>query len=156
LARSHAVEELFENWQLAHHAAMLAGDVEELLAEWLDLCKLLKCTWETLYDALFEAKIFDFEMGEMLRLVFGKTTEIGKKLGEWLAGAEQDGYRIENAATFRTALTSLEQLIEEIESKWPTIDHEMAAESLAAYHRGEYQTIEELLDEAQGHHSGSD
>jgi hypothetical protein len=146
--RSHVVQELYENWQLAHKEAMFAGDVED---ESIELCRLLEHAWPTLVANLFTGPVFNIEAtGRLFQQAIRRSIQVVRGVDRLVAEAERRSYTIQEAASLRSALAGIEKLDRAVEQKWPFVDGAMVAEARAAFGRGEYQTTEELLNAAQG------
>src|ERR1700722_20058517 len=76
--RSHVMQELYEEWQIAHQDGMRASDVEEMCGEWLELCELWPHVWRGLLSALFENTIDDTErLGGVFKDAVSRTNKVG-------------------------------------------------------------------------------
>lgn len=151
LRRSAVVESLVEEWKLAHNEAMHAVDIEELCHECLDLCALWKHAWQHVTTLLLCGKLNNTdEVGEALsRAVAGSVRAITHVLSAADEIMARD-FEMKGAAELKTGLRDMEAILSKIAEKWPFTNKKLIAESRAAIARGEYQEIEELLDECKG------
>ena len=151
LSRSYLVEELVENWQLDHQEALLAGDVEELVSECLELSNLLKRAWRNLIKQLLDEQVDDLDKaGRMMLAAVRKSEKVLQVVQGQIAEATRRGHPIETSGELQKAIGETHQLAAEIAAKWPATDHQMIAESLAAYKRGDYQFAGDLLNALPG------
>jgi hypothetical protein len=150
LGRSRLVEELVENWQIEHKQAMFAGDMEELVVEFIALGELIQHGWESMIDRLFDEKIDNIDAaGDMMRAAISRTLKVSTKLEEFVGLAEQMQNPIDKAHSFRSVVRNLQHIDAEVKKRWPTVNARMLNDSLAAYERGEFRTTEDLLGDTQ-------
>src|ERR1700733_8862730 len=157
LGRVRVVKQQVEDWQVEHKIAMFASDVDVLACECVLLANLIKGLWKELSNDLFSGKIDNPDpIGAKVRM----TIEVGQITLKLVLGhiveAERRQHRIEKAADFRLAQHELEEVAEEFQNTWPVVNQQMAEQSLAAYHRGEYLDSEDLLNEAKSKVPASD
>ena len=150
LGRSRLVGELVDDLSMAGQRNISKRDIVELVLECLELCKLLKGTWQSVLGELFNEQVDDVEAsGEMIRRATSRALTAFARVQENIVLASKRGESIENAEAFGDAMRELQKLKAEVEKRWPTFDRQQIEESLAAFRRGEYQTTEELLCESQ-------
>lgn len=152
MRRSNLVHELYESWQLDHQEARYAADVEELCGEAVDLCRLCRHVWQTLWDELFKLLIYNpITTGLSFQKIIDRSTEVAASINGEAIKATNKGHKFAGAEQLADCVRDMEALKKEIADKWPFMndDPDMAAESRAAILRGEYMTIEELLHAVQ-------
>ena len=149
LRRSSLVKELVQRWQLEHEEAMAARDVEELVQEYLDLCRLLVRGWQGLYQRLF-SDLEDIDAaGERMLTAITQTLDVCGPIGDLIAKTKAAGYQIHGSEEFAKQVENLKALRAEVIKTWPTVDHKMIEESMAAYGRGEYRLAEDMIHELE-------
>ena len=144
--RSRLVQELAEDWQINHREAMFARDLDELLAECVDLGRLLSHCWKQMFNLLFSEQIDDVDRaGKSLLSATERSLTVFDKVKGFLAAAKQRGFEIDGDGSFIETVSVVGELKTEMIRQWPSIDDGMMRESLLCYERGEYQSTEELL-----------
>jgi hypothetical protein len=156
LGRSRLAETLIENWRIAHQEETFATDVAALLGECLELRSLTRQTWSALLELLFSNEhnngIEVEEFGKTLKIALVKTLEVFTTVQTLLEEAQQKGYTIGEAGQFAAIHQEVIQIKAEVGKAFPEYDRNMAEQARAAFHRGEYRTVEDLLREAQNNH----
>jgi hypothetical protein len=150
LGRSRLVAELVENWQLEHKQAMVARDVEELVLECVDLGKLIQHCGKSLFARLGEEDFVEIdEIGDTMRAAIAKSLLAFESVRDDVRMAEHKGFIIDNSVSLENVILELRQMEAEFKNNWPTVDRQQLADSLAAYNKGDYRMIEDLLNEAK-------
>ena len=90
------------------------------------------------------AKVLKCELPSILAVFQLDTRNNGR-------GQQRRAARSQDAAAFEAAVKQVRAVSAKIEMTFPELNKEMAEESLAEFKRGEYQTIEDLIREIQGH-----
>jgi hypothetical protein len=149
--RTRVAEELLEQWQIDHAQAMLACDVDELLAEAVELGQLVKRCWTTSLNRLFAEQVEDVD-GERraLHFIARRTLRLFRKVAKIADQTVKGGHALVNLADFTANFQNMRQLRLDIAEKWPTTNEQLLAESQAARLRGEYLSAEDWLRDAQG------
>jgi hypothetical protein len=152
LRRSAAVEALVEDWHIAdgegiaEREVTLASDLEELCHECLDLCALLRHTWAYATKAMFDGRLFKLDaIGSALKRSLDKA--LGA-IGLVLAACEDAtsrGAEIDGMQALQAGVNDMESIRQKLLAKWPFTDKKLIAESRAAFARGDYDDIGELL-----------
>jgi len=154
LGRSRYVEELVEDWQIAYQKAQLAWDLQDLVAECIELGQFAKRTWDFLADKLFDESVaFDHDsVGESMSIALKKTLQIFIKVQRLIKRLHQlDCPSVDNATEFEELVAQTKQANREFQEQWPGFDTDTVEEALAAYGRGDYDTSEALLNDAKNH-----
>ncbi|HYV38142.1 MAG TPA: hypothetical protein VE988_20825 [Gemmataceae bacterium] len=152
LNHAHLLEQLVETWQFDHQADMCAHDLGELVSECLDQAQLCRRAWKSLLKKTFDEREPDdkiFAAEEAVKVSVQRAASAFKLIQKLVEFAEQDGKVVERAAEFKQAAHDLEALAKEVDQRL-TFDPKMFEESLAAFKRGEYVLIEDLIHELQG------
>jgi hypothetical protein len=148
-----------EDWQIAYHKAQLAWDVQDLVTECIDLGNLAERAWDYLLDRVFDDSAkFDHEtVGESMSIALGKALFVFVKVEKVIRDLERvDCPPIDNLDEFRRIVMTTTRINKEFEEQWPSLDEDRAEEALAAYNRGEHQSVGALLDETRRQGSEAD
>jgi len=151
LGRSRLAEELVEDVLIVEHRnAMFAREVEELVIECIELKKMSTSTWEYVLDLLFAEEQPDDidELGKSMKTASSKILDVFERVETLLVAAQRQNFDIKDAADFRIARREIEQIMADIEEKFPPLNEQMIQASLESFRRGEYSTLEDLLREA--------
>ncbi len=151
LRRSSFVETLMEEWQLQHDEAMFVFDVEEFVSECIDLGNLSKHAWRSFHELLLtdpNAPVID-ESGAVMKEALAKTLETFQAVNRLVDEASQKGHAVKDAAEFELVLHETIKISETVADIFAPPDPNMIEESIAAFKRGEYYSIEELIRAAQ-------
>jgi len=151
--RSHQLEEYLETWQIDHQNALYVCDLEQLVQDCLQLMPLLRQAWDHTVERLFDKSKpseMVFVEEQTVRRVVSMVSQLCRRVSGLIDEAEQAGYSVDATEAFRGELRDLVFLEKEIESQWPPTNSQHIRESLDAYGRGEYQSAEDMLREAQG------
>jgi hypothetical protein len=149
--RIHLTEELVEEAAMrAHREAMVACDVDDLISECLESAALLRSVWAAVLDFLFsgDAGSID-ELRPPLMGAIGREMHTHATLQTIAQKVTGAGYAIKRLPEYVESTNDLNVVKAEIEKKWPVVDREMIARSVAAYKRGDFQSSEDLLRETQ-------
>lgn len=151
LRRSAVVQALVEEWQQAYEEAQRVTDVEELCHECIDLCSLWRHAWRGVTKSLLNGKFTDTDfIGRALEDAIAKTI---RTVGNVLASANEirsRGFEMSCIDELERGLHDVTRIGKQLADSWPFTDHAMITESRAAFERGEYQEIEEVLDDLKG------
>jgi hypothetical protein len=124
------------------------------MSECVDLCKLCRHAWKTLVDRLFNRQLEDIERtGRTFLAAVTRSLAILYRLKPLVVRGAPGNGRSRDAKKFIAALSDLTSLEAEVRKSWPFVDYAMIKKSRDAYHRGEYQTTEDILHALQGHRS---
>lgn len=156
--RTHLTEELVEEvWQQNHRDVMFAFDVEDAISECLELGQLLHHAWDNALDHLYAEEIDDVDgLFAVMTATVARAIDTLKRMQELARLVVKNGYELGHSGELDACISELERLQHGIEERWPKADQQMIAESLAAYHRGEYQTAEELMSDSQNRGASPD
>lgn len=155
--RSQIVQELLASWQLNHPDALFAADIEQLCGESVETCQLLRSAWRTLYESLFTGPAFNVEtVGRLFHQTVRRSIEVVAEVKNLVREAERRRFPIEKSAELAIQLEQLEAVERTIAASWPFVDRALVAEARSAFDRGEYQSVGELLHDAQGDCAGAD
>jgi hypothetical protein len=150
LKRSFLLEELYEHWQIDRHEAELAGDLQELSSECLQLAELVAHAFEQLSNEFFRTGFGDFaKPSRALRLAIRKTTGVIELVMNLAAAHAQQAT---SGEPLRLKLESLRDIDRKAAEYWAAPDAAMAEQARADYERGDYRLAEDLARELQGHH----
>lgn len=156
LGRTRAVEDMVENWKIKHDQAMFVMDLDEMVRECLDLSALCQHVWKTLWQMLRRdpnGKGVN-EAEEPIRTALAKTQHIFQSVQDLVAQAQGKGYAIQNAAALPIAAQEVRAINAKIEAVYPPFDHEAAEEARQEFLRGEFITVEQLIEELTGETQG--
>lgn len=152
--RSYLVEELVDTLRDEHRDAIRACDVEEAVAECLELGELLQHAWAVARDVLFDGR--DEQLEDMDGFREAVVSTLDRAIGvlpRVRKTAEQSmtqGYDVKRFGEFSKAFDILRALRADIDATWPAVDSQRIADSIASYHRGDHRSAEELLRDARG------
>lgn len=157
LGRSRLAQELLEDVLIVENDNVpVAQDIEAMVAECLELEKLLTHTWQHVLELLFavpqvltDAAID--KMGMTMEMALEKNLALYGNLGRVIESAQRQGRTIKDAADFWIAHQNIKRIKEDVARKFPPLDEQMRKDAVEAFHRGECQSAEDLLREAQGH-----
>jgi hypothetical protein len=151
LGRSRLAEELVEDLIVEHRDAMFARDVDELIAECLELEKLSKVTWTYVLEVLFsEEQAGDIdEIGHMMKTASTKILEVFDRVKPLMETVKGLGLAVNDSADFLIAHQVIRKIKDDVENKFPPINEMMVKQSMEAFRRGAYQPAEDLLRESQ-------
>jgi hypothetical protein len=152
--RSFLAEELVETWQVNYQAAMYSLDLEAVVDESLDLSALLRKSWPKIRELLFDERICDIAgAGKLFEGCVKRTNSLLNRVLGFVHVVEKTGHEIARLLELDCAIKEMKRLKETIEKEWPKIDAKMTEESLADYRRGEYKSVETLLNDLQSYSS---
>jgi hypothetical protein len=124
--------------------------VEELVQECLGLFGLLQNAWKWIKDqTISTGPVCDERTGNLGKAAARKSLEVMLKVEKLVSQAENSTLRIESSAELADAVRQTKIIKDEIESTWPEIDHDMIQKSLESYKKGDFKTIEDLLNETE-------
>lgn len=130
---------------------MFALDVEEFVSECIDLGNLSKHAWRSFRELLLKdpnAPVID-ESGTIMKEALAKTLAIFQAVKRLVDEASQKGHAVKDAANLELVLHETRKINETVQGIFAPPDPKMIEESIAAFKRGEYYTIEELIRAAQ-------
>jgi len=154
LGRSRLAESLVEDVFAEHKNAMFARDVEELIAECLELEKISRSAWDYVLDVLFSERANETdELGNMMKMAIAKVSVVFNRVNQLIDEMKARGHGPKEVADFLIARREIQRINEDVAKKFPPINEEMVKRSLEAFRRGEGRTAEEMLHESQGHGS---
>ncbi|MBI2807102.1 MAG: hypothetical protein HYX68_19145 [Planctomycetes bacterium] len=153
LHRSRVIEQLIDDWKNQRIPGPVNALLMATIQECIDVGALCDQTWQTVYELLHTDPNGEeiYELGNMVKPELAKTLAAFEWISERITEANGVGTPITGASEFAAAASQVRELITRIEMVFPELNEAMAAESLAAFERGDYQTIEELIREVQGH-----
>jgi hypothetical protein len=153
-SRSRAAEFLggeFDAWQKAHADALAARDVEDWIAECIQLGETtLELSSRTRQLLRANSLTDPQEAGESLLILFDVTINVFDRVQAALESSKNNGHTIDNRGVFKEFRTRLLQGRDRLRTRWPWIDQAMWDRTAAAIANGEYQTAEEIVHELQG------
>ena len=88
--------------------------------------------------------------GEATLRTFAETVLALTGVQASLAASARQGRPIEGDEELERTLQEVLRLRDEFVAEWPWVDDRMIAEARAEYARGEFRSVEEILDELQG------
>ncbi len=148
-ARSHLVDQLVEAWQQDYKRAMLAVDLEEVMAECMELSKLLHHAWKRSFAMLFDEKApLDIEAEREIMLAAVERAIATHQIVLESARVIKKDYKVAGFDEFAESVPVLERLKATIEKKWPTVNNQRITESMSAYRKGEFVSPQDLLADA--------
>jgi uncharacterized protein Yka (UPF0111/DUF47 family) len=152
LRRSRSAEGLVEDWKLKHRNVEFATDIEEMVCECVELSDLCKHAWKTLRERAFHRTTPENieEAGAVMKQAVSKTLGTFHALEGLVADAENRGCTVKNAGALHKVVQEIDEINGKVDKLFPPLNKELIEESIAAFNRGEYQTIEELIRETQG------
>ncbi|HZZ77510.1 MAG TPA: hypothetical protein VFE62_03265 [Gemmataceae bacterium] len=158
LYRARTVDALVHDWTNSHDKATFEVDVEALASECIDLAKLCVAGWERVRELLRDdPNGREVEhAGNTMKSTVARTLQIVTSVQNLIATAVRQGITIKAASDLETSARQIREVGAGIDMMFPALDKKLADESLAAYNRGEYQTIEDLIDEAHCHRVRTD
>jgi hypothetical protein len=125
-------------------------DVNEMIEEFIRSWTLFKTDYEKTKTLLFNGEIKDVEAtGRGLLEAIDAGQKAADSLDEIRGTLQGEGRLLDAEAEFNRAKADLHALKERLLAKWPFVDLQMVGESRAAYARGEFQSIEEIIDELE-------
>ena len=151
LGRTEAAEGMVENWKIKHDPTMLVMDVDEMVRECLDLSALCQHAWKILWQLLCREPNSDaaYEAEDPMKKALAKTLHLFQSVQELVSQANCQGFAVQNAEAIATAVQAVHQISAKVDSVYPQMNEALAEEAIAAFNRGEYVSIEELIREAQ-------
>lgn len=149
-ARNRYVEDLIEPWKADHEYAMRVYDLEDAIRSCLRVVPIIEGWRNALRSDLHGRKLPDPDRAgrEFLKAIKA-TLGLFQDLREAVTRAEVS-CSVEGSQELVQAESNLKRIAQEFSARWPLIDPKRWAESEAAYQRGEYQSVEEILNELQG------
>lgn len=104
--------------------------------------------WTSLLDQLFTEQIDDIDAtGDTMKHALTRAGRIFETVRGFVTDAERKGHQVQAVSEFEHAVRETLRVMADLEQKWPSVDPRLVEESLAAYKRGDYRTIEDLLHE---------
>jgi|ERR1043165_4731151 hypothetical protein len=151
LRRSGLAKELADELIAEHKTAMIARNVEELVAECLQVEQLCKNSWQYVLGMLFSDEYTNDvdDLGQSMKMATLRLLDTLKGVEQMAEKARELGHTITDATDLSLAYREIERIKEDMERKFPPVNPRMISESLEAYHRGECQSPEELLRESR-------
>lgn len=152
--QARTIEDVVCAWMSDHHEAMGVRDVEDVIELCLSLRDILISLNKDAWEQLLANKLRNvIQAGDILqKTVVQVLTTLESVHDEGVQGARQKGYEVDNADRLDEAIEQVRRLKQDFEARWPFFDQRQLGESRANIARGEYQTVEEILGELQGHH----
>jgi hypothetical protein len=89
-------------------------------------------------------------VGNSMRLEIPKTLAAFAWIQKMMDGETRNGVTIKGAAGFEAAASQVRIVSAKIEMLYPRFDQETAEESIAQFKRGEFITVEALIEELTG------
>jgi hypothetical protein len=150
LRRSQLVEELVEAWRLDRGESGFMRELQGLVQECLDLANVIRDAWKSAQEMLIAGEITDLTVtAEILGVAAQRTVQMFAEVRKLITAAEQKGNHLENVGMLEDADRYVKKLSNSIRQCVPPYCANDVQNSLAAYHRGESQPIEELLNAAK-------
>ncbi len=149
-ARNRYVEDLIEPWKADHEYAMSVYDLRDAIQSCLRVVPIIEGWRKALRSDLHGRKLSDPDRAgrEFLKAI-KVTLGLFQELHEAVSKAEQS-CPVEGSQELAQAESKLKTIGDEFRAHWPFIEPKRWAESAAAYQSGEYQSVEEILNELQG------
>ncbi|MBL8795041.1 MAG: hypothetical protein JNM56_14120 [Planctomycetia bacterium] len=147
--KSRAIEEVVEAWKAEHAGAMAARDVEELVRECLRLPDEMRRIYREIFDRFTSGNIEGYhDIGKALQAQFEGNLRFMDSVRDMARRQTAAGHTIEGAAELERVLEDIRPKVQEIFERWPWMPtEEEVAEAKAEIARGNYQTVDEILDE---------
>jgi hypothetical protein len=147
--KTRAIEEAVEAWKAEHAGAMEAREVEELVRECLQMPDEMRRVYREIFDRFTSGNIEGYhDIGKALQAQFEGNLRFMDSVRDMARKQAAAGHAIEGAAELNRVLEEIRPKVAEIFERWPWIPTaEEVAEARAEIARGDYKTVEELLDE---------
>jgi len=151
LCRAHvdAIREVIAVWKAAKLQTVL--DVEDMIQECVSTHDLIQDWRQRAWKQLFtDPRTMPVEQtGQNLKAVLCRFVELMPQVRSAIHAACANPC-MEKLATIDELLASGQKMLADLESRWPFIDFEMVAQSLAEIERGEVISAEEAFRELLG------
>jgi len=146
--RSFLVQELYEHWEAEHREAMQACDAEDLCGEYLDVARLMNRWWARLSDDFFRTGLSDLSgPGRLFLSASRRMARLGGLIHELAVSFRARNYTVEGSDDVKLAAVELDKLAAQAAEYWKPWDPKDSDAAHAAYLRGEYDDVEDLLRE---------
>lgn len=151
LHRSRVVEHLIEDWKAGQIQPAGASCLAAIVAECIDVVAFCLQSWEYIQELLRTDPNGDAidAVGKIMKSELPRTLAALDSVQELIG--KMTSSPIKDATAFEAAANQIRAVHAKVEMVFPELNKEMAEESLAEFTRGEYQTVEELIREIQGH-----
>jgi hypothetical protein len=152
LERTHALDQLLEGWASDHKEAMSVRDLEEAIAECLDLVVLARRAWNAFLDLIFhdtDAGEITCDLEDMVQKAIRRLAEIFDAVQRFIIEVEQKGYSVEKGAEFRRVAHDVRMLGQEVSLRLPPLNLELARLAIDDFKRGDFRLAGDLLHDLQ-------
>ena len=158
LCRARAVEALFEDWKTNPSHASLANDLDQLSCESGAAVEIVSQAWQTLRELLLKDPNCDEiePAGQTLKLVFTKLLSVLDAIRNAMDEAMSRRQQVIGSEKLQSVMESLRAIRTKVEAAFPQFDTSSDEEDIAAFKRGEFLTIEEMIREVQSSGVGAD
>lgn len=148
----HTPERLSEEWKARHAQATFACDVQDLV----QLCIILRSScgalWRSSQKSLLENRSLDYQdYGKKVEFTFDATLRTFAAVRSCVRIAIKLGYLIENQADFDAAEGEITVARSRFVAHWPWIDKTVIGQAEGQYALGQHQTLDEFINDLQGH-----
>ena len=151
--QAQAVGEELEAWKAEHRGAMRAGDVEGLIRALSRLTDELERTWEVVNQKARSGLLTDPEgAGRYFLEGNGHLLSAMIEFDSLARDSEAAGHPVENRSELLQQMSRVRAVGEAARKAWPWLDDlepepdpAQLAESEAAYQRGEYEDVRDII-----------
>ena len=143
------MEEAVAAWKAEQPNGVQPREIGYLVKECLALPEELRRTYAAIFECAKAHELDDYhETGKAFQAQCNETLHLMNSVREWAHKLEGSGQKIAGAAELDAVTEELERKSQEVFERWPWLPTaEEVAEAHAAIARGEYQTVEEILNE---------
>jgi hypothetical protein len=153
----HSPERLTEEWKLRHSEAMFVCDVQDLVQLCVVLTSSCDAVWRSAQKTLFENRSIDYQdYGKKIEFAFDAAIRAFGSVRSCIDIAVNQGCSIDNRTDFDDAENRVKLSKEHFFSRWPWIDKGVVKVSEGQYTNGEYQSLDEFLNEVQSNYTTGD
>jgi hypothetical protein len=147
-------EQQSEQWQIDHHNAMFACDVDQALGEVVRALSFVHDVWERAKRSATARQLPDYYAArDFFAKLFRDTQALCDDVEPMVARVKDLSYSLEYAQDFEDAAHRLAAEQAEIDAHLPRFNRGLMEQSRKDDAEGRTKTVEELLDEFQGEDS---
>ncbi|MBY0523028.1 MAG: hypothetical protein K2R98_06500 [Gemmataceae bacterium] len=146
--QARTVEDAVDAWNAADEAAG-ARDTDDVVTLYIAFASLAQGWYDEAWEQLFQNRVRHVnETGNHLKKWFTRAVELSRLVARCVADTRGKGYVVEGADAIPTLTDDFERMVRDIDEKWPWVNPDELAASIAAEERGgRRRPAKEVFDE---------
>jgi hypothetical protein len=146
-----AIEDVVDAWKADHECAMKVHDIEDIIRVGVFVREQFRGWVADLWECASTGQTSNpVAEGETILHWFAEARKVMGLVSAQIAWATSQGYTVDNAQEFATALDDVRKMEEDFRSRWPLPDAQQVAQARKEFASGAFQSAEDVLRELQG------